>query len=188
MTGALNMGNNKITAMANGSASTDGATFGQLSSTNANLSSLTTRVTAAETKLTQQGTAITTLQNNEAKWLDKTTGGEVNGDITISGMNGTLELQGYGTRNGQPQITSTGRELIIEVLQGDVIVKDGRQYDGKGMITNLRTPVTEFDAANKAYVDAHSGGGQPSLPYFGGHNMGKPQILQKLCFLMVYYQ
>lgn len=159
MSGVLNMGNNKITALSNGTASTDAVNYGQLSSTNTNLSSLTTRVTAAETKLTQQGTAITTLQNNEAKWLDKTTGGEVNGDITISGMNGTLELQGYGTRNGQPQITSTSRELIIEVLQGDVIVKDGTQYDGKGMITNLRTPVNEFDAANKAYVDAHSGGG-----------------------------
>ena len=159
MSGVLNMGNNKITAMANGSASTDGATFGQLSSTNTNLANLTTRVSTAETKITQQGTAITTLQNNETKWLDKTTGGEVNGDITISGTNGALELQGNGTRNGQPQITSTSSELILEVLRGDVIVKDGSQYDGKGMITNLRTPVNEFDAANKAYVDAHSGGG-----------------------------
>lgn len=166
MTGAINMGNNKITALGNGTANTDAVNYGQLSTTNTNLSSLTTRVTAAETKLTQQETkltqqetAITTLQNNEAKWLDKTTGGEVNGDITISGMNGTLKLQGYGTRNGQPQITSGSNELILEVVRGNVIVKDNSQYDGKGMITNLRTPVNEFDAANKAYVDAHSGGG-----------------------------
>nr|DAH41469.1 MAG TPA: Phosphodiester glycosidase [Caudoviricetes sp.] len=159
MSGVLNMGNNKITALSNGTANTDAVNYSQLSTTNANLSSLTTRVTAAETKLTQQGTAITTLQNNEAKWLDKTTGGEVNGDITISGTNGALELQGDGTSGGTPQISSTGSGLTLQVSNGDVIVKNLGQADSKGMITNLRAPVNEFDAANKAYVDAHSGGG-----------------------------
>lgn len=159
MRGVLNMGNNKITALSNGTANTDAVNYGQLSTTNTNLSSLTTRVTAAETKLTQQGTAITTLQNNESKWLDKTTGGEVNGDITISGTNGALELQGNGTSGGTPQISSTGSKLTLQVSNGDVIVKNLGQADSKGMITNLRAPVNEFDAANKAYVDAHSGGG-----------------------------
>lgn len=159
MSGVLNMGNNKITAMANGSASTDGATFGQLSATNANLTQLTARVSTAETKNTQQDTAITALQNNETKWLDKTTGGEVNGDITISGTNGALELQGDGASGGTPQISSTGTELTLQVSNGDIIVKNLGQDDSKGMITNLRAPVNEFDAANKAYVDSHSGGG-----------------------------
>lgn len=159
MTGAINMGNNKITALGNGTANTDAVNYGQLSTTNTNLSSLTTRVTAAETKITQQGTAITNLQNNEAKWLDKTTGGEVNGDITINGTNGALELQGNGTSGGTPQISSTSSELTLQVSNGDVIVKNLGQADSKGMITNLRAPVNEFDAANKAYVDAHSGGG-----------------------------
>ena len=160
MTGAINMGNNKITALANGSASTDAVNYGQLSSTNTNLSNLTTRVTAAETKLTQQGTAITTLQNNENKWLDKTTGGTVNGDVIIAGgSNGNLELQSNGSNNNQPQITSTGESLTFEVATGDIIVKDMSQSDSKGMVTNLRTPTNDYDAANKAYVDSHSGGG-----------------------------
>lgn len=167
MSGVLNMGNNKITALSNGTASTDAVNYGQLSTTNTNLSSLTTRVTAAETKLTQQGTAITTLQNNEAKWLDKTTGGTVNGDVIIAGgSNGNLELQSNGSNNNQPQITSTGESLTFEVATGDIIVKDMSQSDSKGMVTNLRTPTNDYDAANKAYVDAHSGGGQPSFPYF----------------------
>lgn len=167
MSGVLNMGNNKITALSNGTASTDAVNYGQLSTTNTNLSSLTTRVTAAETKLTQQGTAITTLQNNEAKWLDKTTGGTVNGGVIIAGgSNGNLELQSNGSNNNQPQITSTGESLTFEVATGDIIVKDMSQSDSKGMVTNLRTPTNDYDAANKAYVDAHSGGGQPSFPYF----------------------
>ena len=182
MSGVLNMGNNKITAMANGSASTDGATFGQLSSTNTNLANLTTRVSTAETKLTQQGTAITTLQNNEAKWLDKTTGGEVNGDITISGTNGSLELQGNGTSGETPQISSTGSELTLQVSNGDIIVKNLGQSDSKGMITNLRAPVNEFDAANKAYVDANSGGGQPSFPYFWWAQYWQPSNFAKVMF------
>lgn len=167
MSGVLNMGNNKITALSNGTANTDAVNYGQLSTTNTNLSSLTTRVTAAETKLTQQGTAITTLQNNEAKWLDKTTGGTVNGDVIIAGgSNGNLELQSNGSNNNQPQITSTGESLTFEVATGDIIVKDMSQADSKGMVTNLRTPTNAYDAANKAYVDSHSGGGQPSFPYF----------------------
>ena len=160
MSGVLNMGNNKITALSNGTANTDAVNYGQLSTTNTNLSSLTTRVTAAETKLTQQRTAITTLQNNEAKWLDKTTGGTVNGDVIIAGgSNGNLELQSNGSNNNQPQITSTGESLTFEVATGDIIVKDMSQSDSKGMVTNLRTPTNDYDAANKAYVDAHSGGG-----------------------------
>ena len=160
MSGVLNMGNNKITALSNGTASTDAVNYGQLSTTNANLNSLTTRVTAAETKLTQQGTAITTLQNNEGKWLDKTTGGTVNGDVIIAGgSNGNLELQSNGSNNNQPQITSTGESLTFEVATGDIIVKDMSKSDSKGMVTNLRTPANDYDAANKAYVDAHSGGG-----------------------------
>ena len=167
MSGVLNMGNNKITALSNGTANTDAVNYGQLSTTNTNLSRLTTRVTAAETKLTQQGTAITTLQNNEAKWLDKTTGGTVNGDVIIAGgSNGNLELQSNGSNNNQPQITSTGESLTFEVATGDIIVKDMSQADSKGMVTNLRTPTNDYDAANKAYVDSHSGGGQPSFPYF----------------------
>ena len=49
MTGAINMGNNKITALGNGTANTDAVNYSQLSTTNTNLSNLTTRVTAAET-------------------------------------------------------------------------------------------------------------------------------------------
>ncbi len=147
-----------------------------------NVSSLTTRVTAAETKLTQQGTAITTLQNNEAKWLDKTTGGTVNGDVIIAGgSNGNLELQINGSNN-QPQITSTGESLTFEVATGDIIVKDMSQSDSKGMVTNLRTPTNDYDAANKAYVDAHSGGGQPSFPYFWWAQYGQASNFAKVMF------
>lgn len=183
MSGVLNMGNNKITALSNGTANTDAVNYGQLSTTNTNLSSLTTRVTAAETKLTQQGTAITTLQNNEAKWLDKTTGGTVNGDVIIAGgSNGNLELQSNGSNNNQPQITSTGESLTFEVATGDIIVKDMSQSDSKGMVTNLRTPTNDYDAANKAYVDAHSGGGQPSFPYFWWAQYGQPSNFAKVMF------
>ena len=183
MSGVLNMGNNKITALSNGTANTDAVNYGQLSTTNTNLSSLTTRVTAAETKLTQQGTAITTLQNNEAKWLDKTTGGTVNGDVIIAGgSNGNLELQSNGSNNNQPQITSTGESLTFEVATGDIIVKDMSQADSKGMVTNLRTPTNDYDAANKAYVDSHSGGGQPSFPYFWLAQYGQPSNFAKVMF------
>ena len=183
MSGVLNMGNNKITALSNGTANTDAVNYSQLSTTNANLSSLTTRVTAAETKLTQQGTAITTLQNNEAKWLDKTTGGTVNGDVIIAGgSNGNLELQSNGSNNNQPQITSTGESLTFEVATGDIIVKDMSQADSKGMVTNLRTPTNDYDAANKAYVDSHSGGGQPSFPYFWLAQYGQPSNFAKVMF------
>lgn len=183
MTGAINMGNNKITALGNGTANTDAVNYGQLSTTNTNLSSLTTRVTAAETKLTQQGTAITTLQNNEAKWLDKTTGGTVNGDVIIAGgSNGNLELQSNGSNNNQPQITSTGESLTFEVATGDIIVKDMSQSDSKGMVTNLRTPTNDYDAANKAYVDSHSGGGQPSFPYFWWVQYGQASNFAKVMF------
>ena len=183
MSGVLNMGNNKITALSNGTASTDAVNYGQLSTTNTNLSSLTTRVTAAETKLTQQGTAITTLQNNEVKWLDKTTGGTVNGDVIIAGgSNGNLELQSNGSNNNQPQITSTGESLTFEVGTGDIIVKDMSQSDSKGMVTNLRTPTNDYDAANKAYVDAHSGGGQPSFPYFWCAQYGQASNFAKVMF------
>ena len=182
MTGAINMGNNKITALGNGTANTDAVNYGQLSTTNTNLSSLTTRVTAAETKLTQQGTAITTLQNNEAKWLDKTTGGTVNGDVIIAGgSNGNLELQSNGSNNNQPQITSTGESLTFEVATGDIIVKDMSQSDSKGMVTNLRTPTNDYDAANKAYVDSHSGG-QPSFPYFWLAQYGNASNFAKVMF------
>lgn len=183
MSGVLNMGNNKITALSNGTANTDAVNYGQLSTTNTNLSSLTTRVTAAETKLTQQGTAITTLQNNEAKWLDKTTGGTVNGDVIIAGgSNGNLELQSNGSNNNQPQITSTGESLTFEVATGDIIVKDMSQSDSKGMVTNLRTPTNDYDAANKAYVDSHSGGGQPSFPYFWCAQYGQASNFAKVMF------
>lgn len=183
MSGVLNMGNNKITALSNGTANTDAVNYGQLSTTNTNLSSLTTRVTAAETKLTQQGTAITTLQNNEAKWLDKTTGGTVNGDVIIAGgSNGNLELQSNGSNNNQPQITSTGESLTFEVATGDIIVKDMSQADSKGMVTNLRTPTNDYDAANKAYVDSHSGGGQPSFPYFWWAQYGQASNFAKVMF------
>ena len=183
MTGTINMGNNKITALGNGTANTDAVNYGQLSTTNTNLSSLTTRVTAAETKLTQQGTAITTLQNNEAKWLDKTTGGTVNGDVIIAGgSNGNLELQSNGSNNNQPQITSTGESLTFEVATGDIIVKDMSQSDSKGMVTNLRTPTNDYDAANKAYVDSHSGGGQPSFPYFWWAQYGQTSRFAKVMF------
>lgn len=183
MSGVLNMGNNKITALSNGTANTDAVNYGQLSTTNTNLSSLTTRVTAAETKLTQQGTAITTLQNNEAKWLDKTTGGTVNGDVIIAGgSNGNLELQSNGSNNNQPQITSTGESLTFEVATGDIIVKDMSQADSKGMVTNLRTPTNDYDAANKAYVDSHSGGGQPSFPYFWCAQYGRASHFATVMF------
>lgn len=183
MSGVLNMGNNKITALSNGTANTDAVNYGQLSTTNTNLSSLTTRVTAAETKLTQQGTAITTLQNNEAKWLDKTTGGTVNGDVIIAGgSNGNLELQSNGSNNNQPQITSTGESLTFEVATGDIIVKDMSQADSKGMVTNLRTPTNDYDAANKAYVDSHSGGGQPSFPYFWWAQYWQASYFAKVMF------
>ena len=183
MSGVLNMGNNKITALSNGTANTDAVNYGQLSTTNTNLSSLTTRVTAAETKLTQQGTAITTLQNNEAKWLDKTTGGTVNGDVIIAGgSNGNLELQSNSSNNNQPQITSTGESLTFEVATGDIIVKDMSQADSKGMVTNLRTPTNDYDAANKAYVDSHSGGGQPSFPYFWWAQYGQASNFAKVMF------
>lgn len=182
MSGVLNMGNNKITALSNGTANTDAVNYGQLSTTNTNLSSLTTRVTAAETKLTQQGTAITTLQNNEAKWLDKTTGGTVNGDVIIAGgSNGNLELQSNGSNNNQPQITSTGESITFEVATGDIIVKDMSQSDSKGMVTNLRTPTNDYDAANKAYVDSHSGG-QPSFPYFWWAQYGNASNFAKVMF------
>lgn len=92
--------------------------------------------------------------NLELPYLSNKTGGTVNGNIVVTnGVQGNLSLSGKGESNNTPEITSTGTSLTLTVANGDIIVKNNTDTDGKGMITNLDVPSRDTDAVNKAYVD-----------------------------------
>lgn len=92
--------------------------------------------------------------NLELPYLSNKTGGTVNGNIVVTnGVQGNLSLSGKGESNNTPEITSTGTSLTLTVANGDIIVKNNTDTDGKGMITNLDAPSRDTDAVNKAYVD-----------------------------------
>lgn len=87
-------------------------------------------------------------------YLSSEKGGSVKGAVIIAnGNNGLLSLDGDGKSNNAPEISSSGKSLTISVANGDIIIKDEAEVDGKGTITNLKTPVRDNDAANKQYVD-----------------------------------
>ena len=90
----------------------------------------------------------------EMPYLNKNTGGEVGGAIQITnGNNGDLILNGNAGTNQTPEVSSTGTSLTLTVHDGDVIVKNDSEVDGRGMVTNIREPNAENDAVNKQYLD-----------------------------------
>ena len=115
--------------------------------------------TAADNKTNERIDAIVSGTSN-IPYLSTERGGSVKGAIIVSnGENGLLSLDGSGKSNNTPELNSTGNSLTISVANGNVIVKNEAETDGKGTITNLKAPTRDTDAANKAYVDAHAGGG-----------------------------
>lgn len=88
-------------------------------------------------------------------YLSSENGGSVKGAVIIAnGNNGLLSIDGDGKSNNAPEISSSGKSLTISVANGDIIIKNEAEVDGKGTIANLKTPVRNNDAANKQYVDA----------------------------------
>lgn len=89
-------------------------------------------------------------------YLSTEKGGSVKGAIIVSnGENGLLSLDGDGKSNNAPEINSTGNSMTISVANGDIIVKNEAETDGKGTITNLKTPTRDTDAVNKKYADSN---------------------------------
>lgn len=102
-------------------------------------------------------------------YLSNKTGGTVNGDIVVTnGTQGNLSLSGKGDSNNSPEIESSGNSLTLTVAGGDIIVKNNADADGKGMITNLDTPTSDTDAANKKYVDGFVNKNTDSKQYVHG--------------------
>lgn len=125
----------------------------------ANINTEKSERTAANNKTNERIDAIVSGTSN-IPYLSTERGGSVKGAIIVSnGENGLLSLDGSGKSNNTPELNSTGNSLTISVANGDVIVKNEAETDGKGTITNLKAPTRDTDAANKAYVDAHAGGG-----------------------------
>lgn len=125
----------------------------------ANINTEKSERTAADNKTNERIDAIVSGTSN-IPYLSTERGGSVKGAIIVSnGENGLLSLDGSGKSNNTPELNSTGNSLTISVANGDVIVKNEAETDGKGTITNLKAPTRDTDAANKAYVDAHAGGG-----------------------------
>ena len=87
-------------------------------------------------------------------YLSTEKGGSVKGAIIVSnGENGLLSLDGNGKSNNTPELNSTGNSLTISVANGDIIVKNEAETDGKGTVTNLKAPTRDSDAVNKKYAD-----------------------------------
>lgn len=118
--------------------------------------------------------------NLELPYLSNKTGGTVNGNIVVTnGVQGNLSLSGKGESNNTPEITSTGTSLTLTVANGDIIVKNNTDTDGKGMITNLDFPSRDTDAVNKAYVDdaLSDKAGLASANVFSGSNTFNGRVL-----------
>lgn len=119
----------------------------------ANINTEKSERTAADNKTNGRIDAIVSGTSN-IPYLSTERGGSVKGAIIVSnGENGLLSLDGSGKSNNTPELNSTGNSLTISVANGDVIVKNEAETDGKGTITNLKAPTRDTDAANKAYVD-----------------------------------
>lgn len=87
-------------------------------------------------------------------YLSTQRGGSVQGAIVVTnGENGFIGIDADGKSNNAPEINSTGNSITISVANGDVIVKNEAETDGKGSVTNLKAPTRNTDAANKEYVD-----------------------------------
>lgn len=87
-------------------------------------------------------------------YLSTQRGGSVQGSIVVTnGENGFIGIDANGKSNKAPEINSTGKSLTVSVANGDIIVKNEAEADGKGCITNLKAPTRNSDAANKQYVD-----------------------------------
>lgn len=87
-------------------------------------------------------------------YLSTQRGGSVQGAIVVTnGENGFIGIDANGKSNNAPEINSTGASMTISVANGDIIVKNEAEADGKGIVTNLKAPTRNTDAANKQYVD-----------------------------------
>ena len=87
-------------------------------------------------------------------YLSTQRGGSVQGAIVVTnGENGFIGIDANGKSNNAPEINSTGASLTVSVANGDIIVKNEAEADGKGIVTNLKVPTRNTDAANKQYVD-----------------------------------
>lgn len=87
-------------------------------------------------------------------YLSTQRGGSVQGAIVVTnGENGFIGIDANGKSNNAPEINSTGASMTISVANGDIIVKNEAEADGKGSVTNLKAPTRNTDAANKQYVD-----------------------------------
>lgn len=147
---------------------------------------LTTQLSDLSTDLNterevRQGQIIDIKNGNlELPYLSNKTGGTVNGNIVVTnGVQGNLSLSGKGESNNAPEITSTGTSLTLTVANGDIIVKNNTEADGKGTITNLKAPTRDTDAANKAYVDESlsSKAGLASANVFSGSNTFNGRVI-----------
>lgn len=87
-------------------------------------------------------------------YLSTQRGGSVQGAIVVTnGENGFIGIDANGKSNNAPEINSTGASMTISVANGDIIVKNEAEADGKGIVTNLKAPTRNTDAANKQYID-----------------------------------
>lgn len=87
-------------------------------------------------------------------YLSTQRGGSVQGAIVVTnGENGFIGIDANGKSNNAPEINSTGASLTISVANGDIIVKNEAEADGKGTVTNLKAPTRDSDAVNKKYAD-----------------------------------
>lgn len=121
----------------------------------ANINTEKSERTAADNKTNERIDTIVAGTSN-IPYLSTEKGGSVKGAIIVSnGENGLLSLDGKGKSNNTPELNSTGNSLTISVANGDVIVKNEAETDGKGTITNLKAPTRDTDAVNKKYADSN---------------------------------
>ena len=167
MTGAIVMGNNKITGLAAGTITGDAVNFGQLTEVIDDVSTVTSDVEDIRNDLnTLSGTVSgITSGSTDLPYL-KLSGGTMTGDINL----GPTNIKGQGgayfnlyTENALQMFNNTG-SLMFAINANNVEVANKQ-------IKNVATPTQSGDAVNLGYIQTNIGTG-PFLPLSGGTMTG----------------
>lgn len=111
MTGNLQMGTNRIVELANGSASTDAATVGQIDDAVANRVRYDAAQTLTDGEKTQARTNVGAQANLGFTPVNKA-GDTMTGSLGIEGSNPNYEINRFGIRTWQTSVTSDGYYLF----------------------------------------------------------------------------